>query len=73
MPLLYGKGERTRSVVRRVRPGEPIGSANDARKFRKKLEGWLHLVGAMWPDWPAAIDPSGTGLYADRAVAVLSS
>jgi hypothetical protein len=52
-----------------------LGSANYARprKFREKLEGWLHLVRAMWPDCPAAIDRNGTGLYVDRAVAVLSS
>ncbi len=52
-----------------------LGSANYARprKFREKLEGWLHLVRAMWPDCPAVIDRNGTGLYVDRAVAVLSA
>ena len=52
-----------------------LGGANYARprKFREKLEGWLHLVRAMWPDCPATIDRNGTGLYVDRAVAVLSS
>ncbi|MGA7413144.1 MAG: replication protein RepA [Bryobacteraceae bacterium] len=52
-----------------------LGSTNYARprKFREKLECWLKLVRAMWPDCPASIDRNGTGLYVDRAAAVLSS
>jgi hypothetical protein len=43
------------------------------RKFREKLEGWLDLVRAMWPQCPAKVDQNGTGLYVDRAHAVLTS
>jgi hypothetical protein len=50
-----------------------LGSADYARprKFREKLEGWLELVRAMWPGCPASIDKDGTGLFVDRAYAVL--
>jgi hypothetical protein len=41
------------------------------RKFREKLEGWLDLVRTMWPECPATIDSNGTGLFVDRANAVL--
>jgi Plasmid encoded RepA protein len=41
------------------------------RKFREKLEGWLELVRAMWPQCPALIDPDGTGLFVDKAHAVV--
>ena len=51
-----------------------LGSADYARprKFREKLDGWLGLVRAMWPECPASIDPDGTGLIVGRAHAVLS-
>jgi hypothetical protein len=50
-----------------------LGSADYARprKFREKLDGWLKLVRAMWPECPATIDKNGTGLFVDRAYAVL--
>jgi hypothetical protein len=49
-----------------------LGSADYSRprKFREKLEGWLKLVRAMWPECPAVIDSEGTGLWVDRANAV---
>jgi hypothetical protein len=50
-----------------------LGSADYARprKFREKLEGWLDLVRVMWPECPASIDGEGTGLFINRAIAVL--
>jgi len=50
-----------------------LGSADYARprRFREKLDGWLKLVRAMWPECPATIDKEGTGLFVDRAQAVL--
>jgi hypothetical protein len=50
-----------------------LGSAECARprKFRERLEGWLGLVRAMWPECPAFIDTDGTGLFLGRAQAVL--
>ena len=50
-----------------------LGSTDYARprKFREKLEGWLKLVRAMWPECPASIDEDGTGLIVDKALAVL--
>jgi len=50
-----------------------LGSADYARprKFRERLEGWLTLVQAMWPECPAHIDPDGIALVVDRSLAVL--
>jgi hypothetical protein len=50
-----------------------LGSADYARprKFREKLQGWLDLVRTMRLECPASIDPNGTGLFVDRANAVL--
>jgi hypothetical protein len=50
-----------------------LGSVEYARprKFREKLEGWLDLVRTMWPECPASIDANGTGLFVDRANAIL--
>jgi len=50
-----------------------LGSADYARprKFRKKLDGWLKLVRAMWPDCPAHIDQDGIALVVDRSLGVL--
>jgi hypothetical protein len=50
-----------------------LGSAEYARprKFRERLEGWLDLVRTMWPECPAVVDADGTGLWVDRAHAVL--
>jgi hypothetical protein len=52
-----------------------LGSSDYARprKFRERLDGWLDQVRAMWPECPAAIDTTGTGLWVDRASAVLAS
>jgi hypothetical protein len=52
-----------------------LGSIDYARprKFREKLEGWLKLIRAMWPECPAAIDGDGTGLIIDHSSAVLRS
>jgi hypothetical protein len=51
-----------------------LGSAeyNRPRKFRERLENWLDLVRTLWPDCPARIDADGTGLWVDRANAVLA-
>jgi hypothetical protein len=50
-----------------------LGSADYARprKFREKLEGWLKLVRAMWPECPAYVDQDGIALVVDRSLAVL--
>ena len=49
-----------------------LGSTEYARprKFREKLEGWLQLVRAMWPQCPASLDKDGTSLMLDHAAAV---
>jgi hypothetical protein len=57
-------------------PAESLTSAHIVpvarpRKFREKLEGWLVLVRTMWPQCPASIDRHGSGLFVDRANAVL--
>ncbi|MCU1325243.1 MAG: plasmid encoded RepA protein [Bryobacterales bacterium] len=52
-----------------------LGSADYSRprKFRERLDGWLDLVRALWPECPAKIDENGTGLWVDRASAVLTA
>ena len=42
------------------------------RKFRERLAGWLDLVRALWPECPAKINQDRTGLWVDRASAVLT-
>ena len=51
-----------------------LGSSDYSRprKFREKLAGWLDLVRALWPECPARINEDGTGLWVDRANAVLT-
>ncbi|HWF08922.1 MAG TPA: replication protein RepA [Bryobacteraceae bacterium] len=51
-----------------------LGSSGYARprKFRERLGGWLDLVRALWPECPARINEDGTGLWVDRASAVLT-
>lgn len=51
-----------------------LGSSDYARprKFRERLGGWLDLVRALWPECPARMNEDGTGLWIDRASAVLT-
>ena len=51
-----------------------LGSSDYSRprKFRERLAGWLDLVRALWPECPATINADGTGLWVDRANAVLT-
>jgi hypothetical protein len=62
--LLHGEGLGLVSQLGSVEYARP-------RKFREKLEGWLDLVRTMWPQCPAAIDANGTGLFVDRANAII--
>lgn len=52
-----------------------LGSSEYARprKFRERVEGWLDLIRAMWPECPATLDNDGTGLWVDRANAILAA
>lgn len=58
-----------------LRTGRPTGdrSIRPTPQVSGQLEGWLDLVRTMRPDCPAEIDHDGTGLYVDRAHAMLSS
>jgi hypothetical protein len=47
------------------------GSTEYARP--RKLEGWLKLIRAMWPECPAYIDADGNGMVDHRSNAVLQS
>jgi hypothetical protein len=51
-----------------------LGSSDYSRprKFRERLAGWLDLVRALWPECPARISEDATGLWVDRANAVLT-
>lgn len=43
-----------------------------ARRFRERLEQWLTLVQAMWPECPARISQNGQYLLVNRATALVS-
>jgi hypothetical protein len=49
-----------------------LGSLEYARprKFREKLERWLDLVRALWPDCPARVTADGNSLLIQPAVAL---
>jgi len=51
-----------------------LGSVDYARprKFRERLERWLRLIRAMWPECPARISSDGLSLTVDHAVAIPS-
>ena len=40
------------------------------RRFRERLEHWLNLVRAMWPECPAAISSDGNYLLVNQATAL---
>ena len=50
-----------------------LGSLDYARprKFREKLEGWLKLVRAMWPECPARVADDGKHLILCPAAAIV--
>ena len=50
-----------------------LGSLEYARprKFREKLEGWLRLVRAMWPQCPARIANDGKYLTLSPATSIV--
>lgn len=50
-----------------------LGSSEYARprKFREKLDGWLRLIRAMWPECPAYIDHGGRDLVVAPAISIL--
>jgi hypothetical protein len=47
------------------------GRRRVVKDHMEALDHWLDLVRAMWPECPAAMDTTGTGLWVDRAAAVL--
>ena len=49
-----------------------IGSIEYARprRFREKLDRWLHSIRVLWPECPARISPDGNSLLVDRAYAL---
>jgi len=51
-----------------------IGSIEYARprRFREKLDQWLHIIHGLWPECPARISSDGESLIVDRANAVLT-
>jgi replication initiator protein len=50
-----------------------IGSVEYARprRFREKLDSWLHSIRMLWPECPAKISADGTSLIVDHGCAVL--
>jgi hypothetical protein len=51
-----------------------IGSIEYARprRFREKLDQWLHIIHGLWPECPARISSDGERLIVNRANAVLT-
>jgi hypothetical protein len=49
-----------------------LGSSEYARprKFRERLEHWLNIVKALWPECPARISPDGACLIVNHARSV---
>ena len=73
--MLHGPRKGTRAAVSALSAWSAYWEAIEyarPRKFRETLEGWLNLIRAMWPECPARIDDKGTGLFVDRARAVLT-
>lgn len=48
-----------------------VQSYTRERKFRERIQGWLHLVRLYWPECPATVSSNGTFLELNRASAVL--
>lgn len=40
------------------------------RRFREKLDEWLHAIHRLWPECPARLSAHGTSLIVNRAAAV---
>jgi hypothetical protein len=51
-----------------------LGSVGYARsrKFRERLEGWLHLVRSLWPECPARISSDGRSVLVAPAAAIVT-
>jgi hypothetical protein len=67
------KGPERVPLFGEVGLAQQLGSVEYARprKFREKLERWLDLVRALWPQCPARITPDGLGLIVDQAFAIV--
>ena len=74
MPRNTQKGQERVSLFGEFGLVNQLGSAEYARprKFRERVEAWLDLIRAMWPECPATLDKDGTGLWVDRANAILT-
>jgi hypothetical protein len=72
LPLLHARGGERVPLFGQFELVSQLGSTEYAgpRKFREKLEGWLQLVRAMWPQCPASLDKDGTSLILDHATAM---
>jgi hypothetical protein len=66
------KGEDAIPIFGEYGLAAQLGNAEYARprKFREKLEQWLHAIHAMWPECPALIQASGTHLLVKKAASI---
>jgi hypothetical protein len=55
--------------------GGQLGSVEYSRprRFRARLESWLRIIRALWPECPAEITSDGRGLKIDHCLSVLPS
>jgi hypothetical protein len=67
------KGEERISLFGEFGLANQLGCAHyhRPRKFRERLEQWLGLVRAMWPECPARISDAGQHLLVNRGTALV--
>src|SRR5215472_9593984 len=68
------KGEERISLFGEFGLANQLGCVNYSRprRFRERLEQWLTLVRAMWPECPARISEDGLYMLLNRATALVS-
>jgi hypothetical protein len=71
--MLVAKGEERVSLFGEFGLANQLGCVHYSRprRFRERLELWLRLVRAMWPECPARISDDGQYLLVNRATALV--
>ena len=68
------KGKETIPLFGSFGLARQLGSIEYARprRFREKLDSWLHCIRVLWPECSAKISADGSSLIVDRGCAVLT-
>jgi hypothetical protein len=69
------RGEEEIPIMGQYGLAAQLGNVEYARprKFREKLEQWLQIIKAMWPECPARVSADGAKLVIKKAAAILPS